>query len=111
MTSPETGPTIVAEVSRLQDLLGIFMRDGFGTMEGARAANALDIGLARLKSQIETTIAAGTPGVMHEVDRAFYDLTVKERDTARALLVVAEQRVETLTTALLSVPTAEEVSR
>jgi len=28
----------------------------------------------------------GTPGVMHEVDQAFYDLAVKERDAARALL-------------------------
>lgn len=32
----------------------------------------------------------GSPGVMHQVDRAFYDLAIQERDAARA--VVARQR-------------------
>ena len=35
-----------------------------------------------LADEVERLRAEGTPGVMHAVDKAFYDLTVKERDMA-----------------------------
>jgi hypothetical protein len=38
----------------------------------------------------------GTPGVMHEVDRAFYDLTVKERNLERARVDRLEAEVRAL---------------
>lgn len=37
----------------------------------------------RLVKENEELKRDGTPGVMHEVDQAFYDLAVKERDFAR----------------------------
>lgn len=37
---------------------------------------AYDASLARLRLE-------GTPGIMHEVDKSFYDLVIKERDYAR----------------------------
>lgn len=36
------------------------------------------------RKEIERLRREGSPGVLHEVDQAFYDLTVKERDAARA---------------------------
>jgi hypothetical protein len=39
--------------------------------------------LTATRAELETAKAKGSPSVMHEVDRAFYDLTVKERDNAR----------------------------
>lgn len=35
-----------------------------------------------LEKELDRVKREGTPGVLHEVDKAFYDLTVKERDAA-----------------------------
>ncbi len=40
--------------------------------------------IAELEAEVERLKREGTPGVMHEVDRAFYDLAIKERDYWRA---------------------------
>jgi hypothetical protein len=40
-----------------------------------------DIGV--LIAEVERLRREGSPGVMHKMDRAFYDLTVKERDHER----------------------------
>jgi hypothetical protein len=40
--------------------------------------------LVEAEEEIERLRHEGTPGVMHEVDRAFYDLTVAQRDQAWA---------------------------
>lgn len=37
----------------------------------------------RLHAELELLKKTGSPGVMHEIDQAFYDLTVKERDFER----------------------------
>jgi len=46
--------------------------------EMARAFEACVPIIQDLRQKIEE----GTPGVMHKVDKAFYDLTIKERDFA-----------------------------
>jgi hypothetical protein len=40
-------------------------------------------GVHALCDEVERLRREGSPGVMHEVDRAFYELTVKERDYER----------------------------
>ena len=37
--------------------------------------------IAKLEAEVVRLKKEGTPGVMHEVDTAFYRLVVKERDT------------------------------
>ena len=36
--------------------------------------------IAELEAEVERLKREGTPGVMHEVDRAFLDLAIQERD-------------------------------
>jgi hypothetical protein len=38
--------------------------------------------IAAQQTEIDRLEREGTPGVMHEIDKAFYDLTVKQRDQA-----------------------------
>lgn len=47
------------------------------------AAPALLSALTAKTAELDQLKAKGSPGVMHEVDRAFYDLTIKERDAAK----------------------------
>jgi hypothetical protein len=42
--------------------------------------SALKARVAELEAEVERLKREGTPGVMHEVDKAFYDLALKERD-------------------------------
>jgi hypothetical protein len=39
-----------------------------------------------LRAELDEVRRTGTPGVMHEVDKAFYDLAIKERNAAQAKL-------------------------
>jgi hypothetical protein len=50
----------------------------------AEQVESLEEEIERLKQHVTYLLEHGSPGVMHEVDRAFYDLTVKERDFYRA---------------------------
>lgn len=52
--------------------------------------------IAALIAEVERLRREGSPGVMHKTDRAFYDLTVTERDYER-------RRVDQLKTRLLAV--------
>lgn len=40
----------------------------------------------------------GTPGIMHPVDQAFYDLTIKERDAAWTKIELLQQEINRLRT-------------
>lgn len=50
---------------------------------GAMTQQATDE-IRELRHEVERLKRDGSPGVLHEVDQAFYDLTVKERDRAEA---------------------------
>jgi hypothetical protein len=63
MSRPAANAAHAEEIERLQALLEVQLAER-------------DQEIARLKRE-------GTPGVMHEIDQAFYDLTVKERNLER----------------------------
>lgn len=59
--------------------------------------------LVEAKKEIERLNREGVPGVMHAVDRAFYELAVNERDYER-------QRYDRLEQRILSARRAEDAS-
>jgi len=59
-------------------------RDRMGWLEAENAALPhLRRQLAERDAEIARLRKEGVPGVMHEVDRGFYDLAIQERDYAR----------------------------
>jgi hypothetical protein len=56
--------------------------------------------IERLEAEIDRLKREGTPGVMHEVDKAFYDLTVTERDHERQTVDALKQEIARLRDAL-----------
>lgn len=54
---------------------------------------AMEREIARLNTEIERLKREGTPGVMHKVDEAFYQLALKERDVSTMLLGQLRQQV------------------
>ena len=54
-----------------------------GWQASPNLVNGLVATVDALTAEVERLKTEGTPGVMHEVDRAFYKLTVKERDAER----------------------------
>lgn len=54
--------------------------------DGRNTEDVYHLGVQHGRAEAEAEIARlrteGTPGVMHAVDRAFYDLTVMQRDAA-----------------------------
>lgn len=66
----------------------------------AQRAEAAEARVAALIADVARLRTAGTPGVMHPVDQAFYDLVVKERDAARATVSRLEAEMAALREAL-----------
>lgn len=52
----------------------------------ARERDALALQVEALRARVAELERDGSPGVLHAVDRAFYNLTVRERDVAHTLL-------------------------
>ena len=50
---------------------------------GDKVIAEMDAEITRLQAEITRLRAEGVPGVMHEVDRAFYDLAITERNYYR----------------------------
>lgn len=67
--------------------------------------------IQQLISDLERLKTEGSPGVMHEVDRAFYRLVVKERDAAREQLAATEAERDKLSEALAEANTEIECYR
>ena len=57
--------------------------------------------LVEAKAEIERLKQEGSPGVLHEVDQAFYDLTVRERDHERQRVDRLAAEIEALRKALV----------
>ena len=57
-----------------------------------------------LMAEIERLTKEGTPGVMHEIDRDFYDLTVQERDLERRRVDRLEAELKQLRNLVRSLP-------
>jgi hypothetical protein len=64
--------------------------------------------LADAEAEIERLKIEGVPGVMHEIDKAFYDLTVTERDYERTERDHERRKVDALRAQLA---TAHELLR
>lgn len=64
---------------------------------GGERELALMAKLELANREIERLKVEGFPGVMHEVDRAFYDLTVAERNKAWGELSDAQREIRRLT--------------
>lgn len=72
------------------------------TLRASYVAKVAATLLASYANELERMRREGTPGVIHEVDRAFYDLAVKERDLEQAKVDRLVREVERLEGALES---------
>lgn len=66
---------------RLRHLVALNNPEHGGPYQGTAAAMCMEA-MAEAADVIEQLRREGTPGVMHAVDRAFYQLTVAQRDAA-----------------------------
>jgi hypothetical protein len=63
------------------------------TKRYAMGRDELDPDIGVLIAEVDRLRREGSPGVMHKMDRAFYDLTVKERDYERRRVDQLETRL------------------
>lgn len=56
----------------------------------------LEIQLHNRDEELATLMEKGVPGVMHEVDKAFHDLAIRERDAARMQVLLRDGTIADL---------------